>query len=136
MRKIILQMMRSLDGLACGPGGEPDWMSFDPAMGKAHYDLAKNADAALCLSKADNVAQKVQSLKQQPGKYILMNGGIRTAHALIKHDLIHEYHLDLCPVALGSGKALVVKHTELDLIHATPYHSGAIGLVYQPNIKS
>jgi dihydrofolate reductase len=47
MRKVILQMMITLDGFVAGPNNELDWIDYDPVMGEAHYALAEGADAAL-----------------------------------------------------------------------------------------
>jgi dihydrofolate reductase len=47
MRKIILQMMMTVDGYISGPNDELDWVDNDPEMGEVHLDLAKRADAAL-----------------------------------------------------------------------------------------
>ena len=47
MRKVILQMMITLDGFVAGPNDEMDWIDNDPAMGEAHFALAEGADAAL-----------------------------------------------------------------------------------------
>ena len=47
VRKIVLQMMITLDGFIAGPNDELDWIDNDPVMGQAHYLLAENADAAL-----------------------------------------------------------------------------------------
>jgi dihydrofolate reductase len=47
MRKVILQMMVTLDGFVAGPNDELDWIDTDPAMGEAHFALAEGADAAL-----------------------------------------------------------------------------------------
>lgn len=47
MRKLILQIMVTLDGFVSGPNGELDWLDYDPVMGKEHYKLAEEADTAL-----------------------------------------------------------------------------------------
>lgn len=47
MRKVILQMMITLDGFIAGPNDELDWIDNDPVMGEAHFALAEGADAAL-----------------------------------------------------------------------------------------
>ena len=47
MRKVILQMMITLDGFVAGPDDELDWIDYDPVMGRAHFALAEGADAAL-----------------------------------------------------------------------------------------
>ena len=47
MRKVILQMMITLDGFIAGPNDELDWIDNDPVMGEAHFALAEGADAVL-----------------------------------------------------------------------------------------
>jgi dihydrofolate reductase len=46
-RKVILQMMISVDGFVAGPNDEMDWIDNDPVMGEAHFALAEGADAAI-----------------------------------------------------------------------------------------
>jgi dihydrofolate reductase len=46
-RKVILQMMVTLDGFVAGPNDEMDWIDNDPVMGEAHFSLAQEADAAI-----------------------------------------------------------------------------------------
>jgi dihydrofolate reductase len=191
MRKVILQMQITLDGFVCGPNEELDWLDYDPVMGQAHYELAKNADAALIghnvaegmagfwpsmatnpdappnevefaklmndmqkivfstkedkldwantttctVTDDDDLVRQVQEMKQQPGTYLILYGGVRTAQTFIKHGLVDEYRFDMCPVALGAGKAIFTDRTNLKLIESTAYASGAIGLVYQPAPK-
>lgn len=59
--------------------------------------------------------EEVASLKQQPGKDILISGSISLAQALMEADAIDEYRLVLCPVVLGSGRqaARGVRHWAL-----------------------
>jgi hypothetical protein len=47
MRKVVLQMMITVDGYVAGPNDELDWIDYDPVMGEAHFALAEGADAAL-----------------------------------------------------------------------------------------
>ena len=46
-RKVILQMMLTVDGFIAGPNDEMDWIDNDPVMGEAHFALAEGADAAV-----------------------------------------------------------------------------------------
>src|SRR5262249_25945144 len=46
-RKVILQMMVTIDGFVAGPDDEMDWIDNDPVMGEAHLSLAEGADAAV-----------------------------------------------------------------------------------------
>ena len=187
MRKVILQMMVTLDGFVAGPNDELDWIDSDPAMGEAHFALAEGADAALIghsvyqgmaaywpqvaantdatnneaefaklmnrMSKIvisttperltwekseqllatddDDLVSKLKELKAIPAKYLLLYGGVQTAHSLIKHKLVDEYRLDVCPIALGAGKPLFSQRTPLRFISVTPYKSGAMTVTYQ-----
>jgi hypothetical protein len=40
--------------------------------------------------------------------------------------------LDVCPVALGTGKPLFPERARLAFVSATPYASGAMTVVYRP----
>jgi dihydrofolate reductase len=187
MRKVVLQMMMTIDGFVAGPDDEMDWIDNDPVMGQAHFSLAQDADAAiighivyrdmaqfwpqvaadpnaphneaefarlmnqmhkivvstqtddlrwtnceqLLVSNDEDLVEQVERLKTQPGGYLLLYGGIRTAQTFIDHGLVDEYRLDVCPTALGSGKPLFLKRTNLKFAGATPYESGAMTVVYE-----
>jgi dihydrofolate reductase len=190
MRKVIFQMMITVDGKLSGPNGELDWIAFDEDMGKVHMELAQGADAAivgsvvyqdmarywpaaekdpklpenerafarqmnrmpkivlsdteqklnwqnaqlLLVADSQDVAKKIQALKQEPGGYLIMYGGVQTARTFVQHDLIDEYRFDICPVILGEGKALfdgLTTKNNLKLVSVSPYPSGAITATYQ-----
>src|SRR5262245_16446174 len=187
MRKVVLQMMITLDGFVAGPNDEMDWIDNDPVMGEAHFALAEGADSAivghtvyqgmaqfwpqaaanpdapnneaafgrlmnnihkivvstkgedlvwtnceqLLVTDDKDLARQIAALKTQPGEYLLLYGGVRTAQTLIAHDLVDEYRLDVCPTSLGSGKALFPKRSRLRFVEATPYESGAMTVTYQ-----
>jgi dihydrofolate reductase len=52
---------------------------------------------------SDNIPEKINQLKQQEGKNILIFGSPSAAHVLMQHDLIDEYWLFINPVILGNG---------------------------------
>ena len=187
MRKVVLQMMITLDGFVAGPNDEMDWIDNDPVMGDAHFALAEGADAAivghtvyqgmaqfwpqaaarpdapnneaafgklmndmrkivvstkaddlawtnceqLLVTGDDDLAEQIRALKRKPGGYLLLYGGVRTARTFIEHDLVDEYRLDVCPTSLGSGKPLFPKRVKLRFVSATPYASGAVGVIYE-----
>ena len=186
-RKVILQMMVTVDGFVAGPDDELDWIDNDPVMGEAHFSLAEGADAAvvghgvyqgmaqfwpqvaanadapnneaefgklmndmhkivvstkpddlqwtncerLLVTGDDDLVQRFTELKSEPGEYLLLYGGVRTAQTFIRHNLVDEYRLDVCPTALGAGKPLFLERIRLALVSATPYQSGAMTLVYR-----
>ena len=86
----------------------------------------------LLVTDDDDLLNKIKELKQQPGEYLLLYGGARTAQALIELGLLDEYRLDACPVFLGTGKQLFTRRTSLDFVSATPYESGAMTVIYRP----
>ncbi|HEY3086832.1 MAG TPA: dihydrofolate reductase family protein [Jatrophihabitantaceae bacterium] len=90
----------------------------------------ENCEQLLVKDDADLVA-KLTELKSSPGRYLLLYGGVQTARTLIKHGLVDEYRLDICPIALGAGKPLFPQRTPVKFISATPYKSGAMTVIYQ-----
>lgn len=81
----------------------------------------------------ENVIESVRSLKQQPGKDILMDGSSVLAQTLAQHDLIDEYRLHVYPIVLGSGKRLFPpgKRIELTLVEASPLPTGVVYMHYR-----
>jgi dihydrofolate reductase len=76
--------------------------------------------------------EEIASLKQQPGRDILISGSILLAQALIQADAIDEYRLVLCPFVLGRGRSLFREdaNPQLKLVKATALDRGAVSLVY------
>src|SRR5262249_35713005 len=95
-------------------------------------DLQWTNSEQLLVTADDDLVQRFTELKNEPGKYLLLYGGIRTAQTFIRHNLVDEYRLDLCPTALGAGKPLFPQRTNLAFVSATPYESGAMTVVYRP----
>jgi dihydrofolate reductase len=80
----------------------------------------------------DNVIEAVRRLKAEPGGNILTDGSSQLVHALLEHDLVDELHLLVYPLTLGSGKRALPNglHATFELLSATPYPSGVVGLHY------
>jgi dihydrofolate reductase len=81
----------------------------------------------------DNVIESVRALKAEAGKNILTDGSSQLVHALLEHELVDELHLLVYPLTLGGGKRVMPNrlHTTFQLIAATPYPSGVVGLHYE-----
>src|SRR5262249_16436230 len=58
-----------------------------------------------------DVAEEVSKLKQQDGRVIFMYGSGNLIQTLLKHDLIDEFWLKICPITLGTGKRLFAEGT-------------------------
>lgn len=80
--------------------------------------------------------EAIRKLKQEKGKDIVLWGSISLTQALMKADLIDEYHLQLIPVRVGEGRLLFPKEEkskELTLIDNKVYEAtGVMYLKYVP----
>ncbi|ANH81807.1 hypothetical protein A8C56_13195 [Niabella ginsenosidivorans] len=77
----------------------------------------------------------IQHLKSLPGKNMVLWGSISLAQALMKENLIDEYHIQLCPVLTAGGRSLFtpeVNPKNLKLAEVRQYNTGMIFLNYQP----
>lgn len=82
-----------------------------------------------------DLTEEILRLKEQPGNYILAQGGVRFAQSLAASGLIDEYRMVIHPIALGQGQPLfsaVHSPVDLRLISATPFSSGVVAAVYHP----
>lgn len=83
-----------------------------------------------------DLAEEIQRLKAQDGKYILAHGGASFARSLVRLGLVDEFRLSVFPVAIGSGMPLfseLEKPQNLKLISTTLSKSGVVGQVYRPD---
>ena len=85
------------------------------------------------LVKSD-VANKIATLKQQPGKYILLFGGAGIAQTFMQLGLIDEYRIKIYPVVLGGGIPLFKDGTDrnkLKLLTTRMFSAGVVEIHYQ-----
>jgi dihydrofolate reductase len=85
---------------------------------------------------SDNLADRINEIKQRPGEDILLFGSPTATHSLIQLNLIDGYWLFLNPVILGQGIPLFVDNkdkTELKLLSTRQFTSGVIELNYVVN---
>lgn len=90
------------------------------------------------LLKGD-AAEAVATLKQQPGKDIVILGSGSLIQALMRHNLIDEYLLTIHPLVLGSGRHLFpdsCPYAALQLINTTISTTGVIIATYRPADKT
>lgn len=80
----------------------------------------------------DQLREAVHTAKNQPGADIGVPGGIRTAQSFARLGLIDEYVFMMHPVALGEGRRIFNRRTNLDLHSAKTYRSGVTRLIYRP----
>jgi len=75
----------------------------------------------------------VERLKQQPGKDMVVQGGVSFVQSLVRAGLVDQYRLVTHPVALGSGSPLFTNlpgdlHMRLQAIRE--FDAGAVLHVY------
>jgi dihydrofolate reductase len=81
------------------------------------------------------VEEEIPELKAEPGKDIVVFGGVSFARSLAAHRLIDEYRINVQPVALGDGVPLLQGLPEpqpLELVASTAWADGPITQTYVP----
>ncbi len=81
------------------------------------------------------ISEEINQLKKQAGKNIIVYGGCGFVSSLIKEGLMDEYHLLVCPVALGNGFPIfnsLKDDLELKLVDSKSFDCGIVLLHYEP----
>jgi len=79
-----------------------------------------------------DLATAVQELKKQQGKDIIVYGGAGFVSSLISLNLIDEYYIFRCPIAIGSGLSIFKEDKLMKLESTTAYGSGKVLNKYLP----
>lgn len=82
---------------------------------------------------SDNLANRINEIRQQEGSEILLFGSPTATHALMQQGLIDGYWLFVNPVVLGQGIPLfagVKDKTKLKLLNTRQFASGVTELSY------
>ena len=85
-----------------------------------------------------NIADEISTLKQQPGKDVVIYGSGSIVSSLTQLRLIDEYRIFVNPVVLGSGKPLfkdLRDRLSLNLIKTRAFKNGVVLLHYQYDSK-
>lgn len=81
----------------------------------------------------DHILEKVNTLKNKPGKDIWLYGGASLITTFINLGLVDEYRLSVHPVVLGAGKPLfmdIKERLNLKLDNTRTFSSGVVQLCY------
>lgn len=82
-----------------------------------------------------DVVEEIVTLKQQPGKDILIEGSGTLVQALAQAGLIDEYKLLVHPALAGNGKRFFkdgMGLAKLSLVESKPLNLGVLALSYEP----
>jgi dihydrofolate reductase len=83
------------------------------------------------------VEEEIPRLKAELGGDVVVFGGPRFAHSLIRHRLVDEYRLTVHPIALGSGSPLMHGLPEpqrFEVVSSTVYADGSTVQVLRPGV--
>ena len=93
----------------------------------------KGADLLNTTIISDNLADRINEIKQRAGEDILLFGSPTATHSLIQQGLIDGYWLFVNPVILGQGIPLfkgVKEKTKLKLLNTKQFECGVTELNY------
>jgi dihydrofolate reductase len=96
-----------------------------------------NAERVIARTDED-LARFINDLKAREGGDIHLAGGARLAKSIIRLGLVDEYHFFVHPV-VSKGAAWfdrIEDDRDMDLISATTYENGVVGLYYKPKNAS
>lgn len=82
----------------------------------------------------EDIAAFVNELKARPGADIHLSGGARLAQTLVRLCLVDQYHLVVYPVVSAGARWFdgIEEQRSMELLSATAYSNGAVGLYYEP----
>ena len=83
-----------------------------------------------------DIKEKVEKIKNEPGRDIWLFGGASLTTSLLNLNLIDEMRLAVHPIILGSGKPLFIdikNRVPLHLMDTKTYSSGLVRLTYSFN---
>jgi dihydrofolate reductase len=93
----------------------------------------KDADLTNTTIISDNLKERINAIKGQAGKEILLFGSPTATHSLMQENLIDGYWLFVNPIILGQGIPLFTgskDKTGLKLLTTRPFTSGVTELNY------
>jgi dihydrofolate reductase len=81
------------------------------------------------------LADEINQMKKKDGKNMIAYGGSKFVSALIKENLIDDYHLFINPTAVGKGMTIFNElegKLDLELVKSTAFTCGMVVLNYKP----
>ena len=88
----------------------------------------KDAGLANTIIISDNLSDRINEIKQQAGKDILLFGSPTATHSLIQQNLIDGYWLFVNPIILGQGIPLFVDIKDKIKLKLLTTHQFACGV--------
>ena len=92
-------------------------------------ELTWNNSELVLISDDTSIVDAVARIKEQPGKGVVVFGGVRIAQTLVRLDLIDDYLPVIHPIVIGSGRPLfesVNQRLNLQLVDVKHNKVGAV----------
>jgi dihydrofolate reductase len=135
--RVTYEMMESYWPTA---GDEPTASKHDVEHSKWYKKVHKvvlsktmNANSSSTTIVSDNLSERLNAIKRQPGSDILLFGSPTATHSLIQLGLIDGYWLFVNPIVLGQGIPLfqdIKEKIKLNLVTTRRFTSGVTELNY------
>jgi dihydrofolate reductase len=147
--RINLELLGQIDLIVLGRGGYEDmfrgWSGSDNPMARLMNTLPKVVfSQSLSGVKWNNarltrrpLEEEIPELKREDARDMVVFGGARIAHSLIRERLVDECRLTVHPVALGEGLSLMHGLPEpqrFELVSSTAYADGCVTQVLRPTV--
>jgi dihydrofolate reductase len=128
-RKTAGEIVSHWEDVAGNQPDSPEYPTAQKMVGMRKIAFSKQGSAIdgknVEMEKGDLVAV-VKALKNEAGKDIIVYGGVRFVSALIRHDLIDEYHFLVNPIAIGHGQNIFSDKKSLKLENSVLYNNGVV----------
>ena len=146
----FVDFLSGIDTIFYGRGSYELWGNYEPdeqagsAMKELYDSIHSKSKYVFSTSRHDDdgkaifissaIKEKVEKIREQPGKDIWLYGGANLITTFVNLDLVDVYRLAVHPVILGGGKPLFIdmeNRVNLKLIEAKGSASGVVLLSYE-----
>jgi len=115
---------------------ENPWQAFGQLMADHRKIAFSHTETSVADPKIEvengDLETTVKALKNQPGKDIIVYGGVDFVSSLVSLNLIDEYYLIVNPIAIGAGLSIFKERKVLELQSSVAFKSGKIVNKYVP----
>lgn len=132
--RVSYEMWGNYTPPANSPDFEKENFKITSKMQKIVFSTSQSSFPGNPIVIQNNIRERVQELKQQPGKNIWLFGGNKLVTSLMNLQLVDEFRIAVIPIILGSGKPLfasLTNRTKLHLEKIVDSKSGVVQFNYQ-----
>jgi dihydrofolate reductase len=151
MEQAIGEGFAASDAMLMGRVNYEEWAAYWPQQdpeenpiadtmnGRQKYVVSTTLEEPLAWSNStlikENVAEKIEKLKNQPGKDIVISGSGTLVRSLLGYGILDELKLMVHPILVGGGKRLFEEEADtklLELVDSKTFKTGVLYLTYRP----